>query len=60
MILIGRKQNSVDGANLFYKEPVIALNIREWIQHLSALKTWIGALEGKHAHTQARPAFIVP
>lgn len=45
-ILIGRKQNSVDGANLFYKEPVIALNIREWIQHLSALKTWIAALEG--------------
>lgn len=45
-ILIGRKQNSVDGANLFYKEPVIALNIREWIQHLSALKTWSAALEG--------------
>lgn len=43
-----------DGANLFYKEPVIALNIREWIQHLSALKTWIAALEGKHTRTHTR------
>lgn len=44
----------------FYKGPVIALIIHQWIQHLSALKTWLAALEQKHTitHTHILPSLF--